>query len=514
MGSIGEDQTNCNGHAEDHDGLNVAEKVLRVVSDARMHTKDLFSTTDSDAASTTADPRALHAGILGDLASQSDRIPEDISMLLEGADAARNGGLLDDKKLLMEKIIQLAASLPSDSPLLQTLNGKLIGNLWESIPHPPTSYVGDERKYRTADGSNNSKAMPWLGKAGSTYARSVEPKTSQSPTPPDAGLIFDELLARGPEAREHPNQFSSLLFYLATIIVHDIFRTSDVDWTKADNSSYLDLSPLYGNSDTSQRLIRTLQDGKLKPDTFAEARLLAFPPGVAALLCAFNRFHNYVAEQLAEINERQRFSAIPPERWTAALQKKYGTPEAKRDHDLFNTARLVTCGLYVNIILHDYVRTILNLNSTNSSWTLDPRQQSTQTAEAGGNQVSVEFNLVYRWHSAISVKDEKWTEAFLKQQLGDDKDVRSLGVDDFLQASRKFGHQFRDRDPGTWPLENLERGKDGAFKPEELVELLTQATEDCAGRSSLHENIICFNSADGIHSFLRRPQRPRRPTRH
>lgn len=33
----------------------------------------------------------------------------------------------------------------------------------------------------------------------------------------------------------------------------------------------------------------------------------------------------------------------------------------------------VTCGLYINIILVDYVRVILNLNRTNSDWNLDPR---------------------------------------------------------------------------------------------------------------------------------------------
>lgn len=29
-----------------------------------------------------------------------------------------------------------------------------------------------------------------------------------------------ELMARGPKAEEHPNQISSMLFYLATIIIH------------------------------------------------------------------------------------------------------------------------------------------------------------------------------------------------------------------------------------------------------------------------------------------------------
>ena len=36
-----------------------------------------------------------------------------------------------------------------------------------------------------------------------------------------------------------------------------------------------------------------------------------------------------------------------------------------------------------------------------------------------GNQVSVEFNLIYRWHSAISDKDEEWTKAFLKSVFPD-----------------------------------------------------------------------------------------------
>lgn len=30
----------------------------------------------------------------------------------------------------------------------------------------------------------------------------------------------------------------------------------------------------------------------------------------------------------------------------------------------------ITCGLYINITLHDYLRTIVNLNRTNSTWCL------------------------------------------------------------------------------------------------------------------------------------------------
>jgi hypothetical protein len=59
----------------------------------------------------------------------------------------------------------------------------------------------------------------------------------------------------------------------------------------------LDLSPLYGINQTQQDTVRTFKDGKLKPDVFAERRLLAFPPGVSVLLLCFGRFHNHVATQ-------------------------------------------------------------------------------------------------------------------------------------------------------------------------------------------------------------------------
>lgn len=130
--------------------------------------------------------------------------------------------------------------------------------------------------------------------------------------------------------------------------------------SKSKTSSYLDLSPLYGSNQDMQDAIRTFKDGKLKPDAYADKRLLGMPPGVSVILIMFNRFHNHVATNLAAINEGGRFT--PPsgeldEEKKAAGWKKY-------DEDLFQTARLVTCGLYINITLIDYVRNIINVSTT------------------------------------------------------------------------------------------------------------------------------------------------------
>lgn len=80
-----------------------------------------------------------------------------------------------------------------------------------------------------------------------------------------------------------------------------------------------------------------MQRGLLKPDSFAEERLLMQPPGVCAYLIMYNRFHNYVAEQLLLINENNRFKARD---YDTLDKEKQEAHDKKQDEDLFQTARL------------------------------------------------------------------------------------------------------------------------------------------------------------------------------
>jgi hypothetical protein len=105
------------------------------------------------------------------------------------------------------------------------LTGAFINNLWNAIPHPPQTSLGTKYKYREADGSNNNIRSPELGMANTPYARAAKPSTLQNIALPDPGVIFDGLMARWEKFEPHPNKISSMLFYLATIIIHDIFRT-------------------------------------------------------------------------------------------------------------------------------------------------------------------------------------------------------------------------------------------------------------------------------------------------
>lgn len=78
-------------------------------------------------------------------------------------------------------------------------------------------------------------------------------------------------------------------------------------------------------------------DGLLKADTFSDKSLLLEPPGVCALLIAFNRFHNYVVVELARINEAGRFD-LP--RLGEEKASDYIWTLQERDETLFQTGRL------------------------------------------------------------------------------------------------------------------------------------------------------------------------------
>lgn len=202
------------------------------------------------------------------------------------------------------------------------------------------SYLGNDYRYRSADGSNNSFIFPKLGAANTPYARSVNPITAQPGALPDAGLIFDSILARD-EFKPNPNKVSSIFFNWASLVIHDLFQTSHEDYSISKTSSYLDLSILYGDTWDDQKLMRTFKDGKIKPDCFAEERLLSFPPSAGVMLIMLNRFHNYCVEQLALINENGRFNKPHAELQGSKAEEAW----EKFDEDLFQTGRLVTCGL-------------------------------------------------------------------------------------------------------------------------------------------------------------------------
>ncbi|KAJ5758694.1 hypothetical protein N7520_005850 [Penicillium odoratum] len=426
------------------------------------------------------DPTAMATGIATDLKSMGLKGGfKDLRTLFEVAKA--KGKPINDRDMTMEKMIAIATSLPRTSKARGKLTGIIIDTLWKSLQHPPLSYMGNKFQYRTPDGSYNNPLQPDLGKAGSPYARTVPKMKHLHGVPPDPGLLFDLLMARSDETfKENPAGVSSVLFYHATIIIHDVFRTNRVDPSISDTSSYLDLAPLYGSNLEDQLDVRTMQRGLLKPDSFAEKRLLGQPAGVNVMLVMYNRFHNYVADVLLNINENGRFTLRP-----ANTEEGIKAALAQQDEDIFQTARLITNGLYINISLHDYLRGLTNTHHSASDWTLDPRIEVGRIFDPEGvprgigNQVSAEFNLLYRFHSVISRRDEKWTNEFM-QEIFPGRPLDQLTPQEFARGLMRFEKSIPE-DPAERTFGKLKRNANGKFNDAELVGIMKDSMEDPAG---------------------------------
>ncbi|KAG6848129.1 hypothetical protein H0H93_003124, partial [Arthromyces matolae] len=394
--------------------------------------------------------------------------PSDITALL---DTVRNPTSIDDRKGAFATALAILGRLDPYSERARTMNNDVIARLYNTVPHPPASYLGPQFMFRQADGGGNNLQNPDIGRAGTPYSRSVQGKAGLPQSSlPDPGLVFDTLLKRK-KMQTHAGGMSSIIFAFGSIVTHTLFRTDPRNIHINNASSYLDLSPIYGDNQASQDKVRDKSSGRglLYPDTFSEDRLLLHPPINNVILVLFSRNHNYIAKRLLQINEHKRWSDPPP-----------SNPEqrSRQDEEIFQTAKLINCGHFISVVLGDYVASFLGA-AEGTNWNMNPFDiidgKDLKVERGLGNHVSVEFNVLYRWHSTLSAKDEQWTEGVFRQFIGDTP-FEELTVKDM----RKF---FSDvpRDPRERTFAGLKRGPDGSFSDDDLAAILYSAAEEPAG---------------------------------
>ncbi|EJD08383.1 heme peroxidase [Fomitiporia mediterranea MF3/22] len=536
------------------------------VSDSADAVARSVAPVDTDGAGTLAD--VLHKSAQ-DVAIFAERGPgfrlRDIPAYIDAIKNINGGEGMDDRKMFLEKVLVLMSRLPDDSEFAKSLQVFVIDTLYKDLPHPPAAYIptlsagGGAHSYpstsaasyanvnshanghangsahhdsesharrpysdpsynarrpyaaRSADGTGYSTVYPDMGAARKPYARTV-PSTHAYSRWPDAGLVFDALLARQPSGTTNgilpssnpdaipghttlpptnnrgfapqPGGLSSLFFAFADLVIHSCFNTSHSDWGINNVSSYLDLSPLYGSSDADLQKVRRFDGtGRLWEDVFADARVLFMPPSVPALLVLFCRNHNFIASKLLAINESGTFKS------GEALADLSDEDRKAQDDELFARARLVNCGWFMRVILGDYVGAILGLVRDGLEWRLDPLAESREpdhsvSPRGEGNVVSLEFNLLYRWHAAISERDTAWTEHAFEEYF-ETTDFKSITIEQF---ERTLAQKLRpDPDVRKWTFDNVDNqplARDpstGGFNDGDLAALIQAATAAPAG---------------------------------
>jgi hypothetical protein len=153
----------------------------------------------------------------------------------------------------------------------------------------------------------------------------------------------------------------------------------------------------------------------------------------------------------------------------------------------------------------DYLRGFMGVHAVDSSWTLDPRLEigtkyDTEGVPRGiGNQVSVEFNLLYRFHSPISKQDESWTETFFKMFTKENtiEDIYKMPQDELWVKVADHLKEI-DEDPGKRDFYGLDKNDEGelvklkrkkekddsSFEDKDLMKIISKSIEDPIGKSS------------------------------
>ena len=85
--------------------------------------------------------------------------PRDIITLAELAKDAATHDPMDDKSFLMERLIKLASELPLTSKDGNLINDKFVQQLYDDLEHPPTKILGEDHRFRAADGSYNVRSL-------------------------------------------------------------------------------------------------------------------------------------------------------------------------------------------------------------------------------------------------------------------------------------------------------------------------------------------------------------------
>ncbi|GAQ85200.1 hypothetical protein KFL_002240030 [Klebsormidium nitens] len=192
----------------------------------------------------------------------------------------------------------LMSSAPSNSPGILTVlktDSKLDGQCkYKDILTSDDTPVlpAQPRIFRTVDGFGNCPYSPHIGQAAQPYsfvATCKKPEINRfgqviEKKLPDTDDVFEELFKRE-EFETNEAGLNCLILDFATLLTHDLFNSHN---GYNGNSSYADLSPLYGHDEHTVRRVRVFKRGLLdlkkvphsRGASVEESKLKEFKEGV------------------------------------------------------------------------------------------------------------------------------------------------------------------------------------------------------------------------------------------
>ncbi|HMF36375.1 MAG TPA: peroxidase family protein, partial [Isosphaeraceae bacterium] len=261
--------------------------------------------------------------------------------------------------------------------------------------------------------STMSPYTSWDSLTDRTFSGRHLPESTTDPSrlPPVADVV--ELFRRGPEGTTLSDKSTLLFPYFAQWFTDGFLRTDRTDQRKNTSNHEIDLSQLYGLDRSITPLIRTGKGGRLKsqflgaeeyPPYYYEGgepkpefrnlpiRIIpGLPPERMATLFAMGGERSNVNIGYAMMNT---LFLREHNRICAEMGRAYPQWDDER---LFQTARNVLIVLLIKIVIEEYIN---HITPYYYKFKLDPTASPDERWRRQ-NWMSVEFNLLYRWHSLV-----------------------------------------------------------------------------------------------------------------
>lgn len=102
---------------------------------------------------------------------------------------------------------------------------------------------------------------------------------------------------------------------------------------------------------------------------------------------------------------------------------------------------------------------------------------------------------MYRWHSALSRKDEAWTDQKLRSKLGG-LDPTKASLEEVMAAMARYSQTVPNDPESRDYFTGLPRDDDGTYPDDELVSILTSSIEDVAGAFGAFQVPRCLRTIE------------------
>ena len=254
------------------------------------------------------------------------------------------------------------------------------------------------------------------------------PEMEENPNLPEIQQIVD--LWRRKDNKEIPSKNTSLLFsFFAQWFTDSFLRTDLTDRRKNTSNHEIDLCQIYGLHEEITNRLRLKKGGKLKHQ-FIDGEM--FPPYLFNVEKTTTDNWVFANEEFETLHPRFAlefiFHGVPEERLKRmfAVGLEHGNSAIGytilntimlREHNricdllnnahpewdderLFQTSRNIMIVLLIKIVISDYIRQFSEIE-----FTLEPSPGMAEKQHwYRTNWISIEFNLLYRWHSMVPEK--------------------------------------------------------------------------------------------------------------